>query len=532
MAQGADLVGRTIGGRFRLTGLLGQGAMAAVYRGEQDAEPREVAVKVMHAHLASDTTILKRFRREARASSVLDHPNVVRIVDFGVEGALAYIAMELLVGHDLFDVLMQERRLPQVRAVRIVREVARALAAAHERGIIHRDLKPENVMLVPSPSAPGGDLVKVLDFGIAKVLEQEHDILSTHTGLTSVGSVVGTPSYMSPEQCQGLVIDARSDLYACGILLYQLVCGRPPFMDDDAVAVMIAHVREVPLPPSQRVPGLSPEVERVILKALAKGPKERHQNAAELEADLSAVLASLEGGTVAATSPPPPAVEAAPEPAPAAFRAPAPPRLGAPAAPKGPPLPGVRPMARPAGASAPAKATVPAPAAPRPPLGVPRFPLGPAAPGPAAPRAGASARPPSPPSNRPPQPSSQPPPRAAPFATAAPPSRRPPAFPSASPPPFALRRRAEPELHDEPTAQDDPTEVMESRAFGPAERETAPATPLMQTVSMQPQAAPVFASAPPPQPSFSPFPQGLAPGPSAPPPVMPQMPQMPQFVRT
>jgi serine/threonine protein kinase len=167
-----ELVGRTVGGRFRLTSYLGEGSMAAVYRGEQDAEPRDVAVKIMHPALLRDASFAKRFAREARAAARIVHPNSVRILEQGADGNLFYLAMELLVGQDLFDVLARERRLPEARAARIVVQVCGALGAAHAHGIVHRDLKPENVMILPDPGNPSADLVKVLDFGIAKILDR------------------------------------------------------------------------------------------------------------------------------------------------------------------------------------------------------------------------------------------------------------------------------------------------------------------------------------------------------------------------
>ncbi|MFT3772106.1 MAG: serine/threonine-protein kinase [Minicystis sp.] len=238
---GRELVGKTLGGRFRITAFLGEGAMASVYRADQDAEPNEVAVKVMHPELLQDETFAKRFAREAKAAARIVHPNTVRIVDHGADGDYLYLAMELLVGQDLFDTLARERRLPEARAVRIAIQVCAALEAAHAQRIVHRDLKPENVFIERDPAEPEVDVVKVLDFGIAKTMERERSpdnpppssepmSAPPSSVLTRVGSIVGTPEYMAPEQAMGLPVDARTDVYACGVLLFHMITGRQPFV--------------------------------------------------------------------------------------------------------------------------------------------------------------------------------------------------------------------------------------------------------------------------------------------------------------
>lgn len=305
----AALIGQTIAGRFKLTGFIGEGAMATVYRGYQEAEPRDVAVKIMHPHLARDPTFSARFRREAKAAALLRHPNTVHIVDYGADRDRLYIAMELITGQDLFEVLVLERRFSELRAARIVAQVCDALTAAHAKGIVHRDLKPENVMLLPDPRDPRIEHVKVLDFGIAKVLERDRPPSSTSnpdssseeapsslvaSALTTVGVVVGTPAYMSPEQCRAEPVDARSDVYSCGILLYQLICGRTPFTGDSPIEIAINQVRMPPDPPSSIVPTIHPRLEQIILKALEKWPAQRQQSAAELRDELRAVLPLLQ----------------------------------------------------------------------------------------------------------------------------------------------------------------------------------------------------------------------------------------------
>lgn len=275
--------------------------MATVYRGVQDGDPREVAIKVMHPELARDATFARRFRREARAASALHHPSTVRIIDYGVDGLVAYIAMELLSGRDLFDVLTVERRLSEARAARILIEVCDALTSAHAEGIVHRDLKPENIMLLGPPRPDGREQIKVLDFGIAKILDK--DLKDTEgeppssgivsSALTTVGVIVGTPEYMSPEQCRGEPVDPRSDLYACGVLLYQLVTGHLPFMGDSVIDIALKHIRQAPPRPSNYLPSLHPGLETIILTALEKWPAQRQQSAAELKAALEEILPEL-----------------------------------------------------------------------------------------------------------------------------------------------------------------------------------------------------------------------------------------------
>jgi eukaryotic-like serine/threonine-protein kinase len=296
------LVGHTLAGRFRLTGVLGEGAMATVYQGIQDAEPREVAVKVMHAGLAIDPTFARRFRREARAAAMLKHPSTVQIIDYGVDDKVAYIAMELLRGRDLFDTLSRERRLSEVRAAKILIEVCEVLITAHDLHIVHRDLKPENIMLLPNKD--GTERVKVLDFGIAKLLDKEPkegEATSSNppeggmvsSALTTVGVIVGTPEYMSPEQCRGESVDKRSDIYSCGILLYQLITGRLPFTGDTIVDIALQHIRQPPPKPSDFVPFVHAGLEAIIMTALEKWPAQRQQSATELRTALLKIVPEL-----------------------------------------------------------------------------------------------------------------------------------------------------------------------------------------------------------------------------------------------
>jgi eukaryotic-like serine/threonine-protein kinase len=314
MSSDTAIIGRTLAGRFRVTAFIGEGAMASVYRGVQEAEPRDVALKIMHPHLVSDATFVGRFRREAKAAARIVHPNTVKIVDCGVDGDLLYIAMELLAGQDLFETLVLDRRFSEARAARIMIQVADALVAAHDKGIVHRDLKPENIMLLRDPIDPSIERVKVLDFGIAKILERDTASLdggpASLSALTGVGTVVGTPAYMSPEQCRGEPIDTRSDVYTAGILLYQLVAGRLPFSGENAMDLAVKHVRTPPTPPEEVVPNIHPKLRDVILTALAKWPSQRQQTAAELRDALQALLPELSTTPLAVAG----AAQGAPEP--------------------------------------------------------------------------------------------------------------------------------------------------------------------------------------------------------------------------
>jgi serine/threonine-protein kinase len=312
----SSLIGRTIAGRFDVRALLGEGGMAIVYRATQQCEPRDVAIKVLNAQLASETSFVKRFRREARAASLLRHPSTVRILDCGVDEGVPYIAMELCEGVELARILQHERRLPESRAARILSQVCGALSAAHDLGIVHRDLKPENVMVSRDSADPALECVKVLDFGIAKVLEPEgefehgsgddgdEEAPSSRSKLTMAGTVVGTPEYMSPEQSRGGAVDARSDIYACGVLLYQMVTGRVPFSGQTCFETALMHVRDEPIPPSTLVPLLHPELEALILKALSKSAADRPQTASELQEALIEMVPELSRERLASIPPP------------------------------------------------------------------------------------------------------------------------------------------------------------------------------------------------------------------------------------
>jgi serine/threonine protein kinase len=304
------LLGRTFGGKYTIVEKIGEGGMGAVLRGVGD-DGRWVAIKVLHPSLADDPAIRARFERETRMAAQIDHPNAVHVIDHGTEDGLPYLVMELVQGCELFDVLAREGRLAPARAAAIVVQICDALTTAHDRGIVHRDLKPENVMLTGDPGSPGGERVKLLDFGVAKHIMAFAD--AEDRAITIAGTIVGTPAYMSPEQCMGGVVDVRSDVYACGAVLYHLVTGHAPFEDDFPMQTLVRHVHEEPRPPSELVLGLDRDLEATILKALRKQPEDRHQGAHELWEELLAMLPRLamnQGHPVAA----PPRAPVAPPP--------------------------------------------------------------------------------------------------------------------------------------------------------------------------------------------------------------------------
>lgn len=284
------LLGAVLAGRFRLLEPLGRGGMGRVYLADQIAMKRRVAVKVIRAETMSETgdrlDLVRRFQREALAASRLQHPNTVRIFDYGnSDDGLLFIAMELLVGPTLTKLLRREKRLLPERAVRVAVQVCKSLSEAHAQGIVHRDLKPDNIIL--TDVAGERDFVKVLDFGIAKVAMPGSD-----SALTISGVVIGTPTYMAPEQGRGQPVSPATDLYSLGVILYHCLTGREPFTGDTPLAVMMKHAQE-PVP-SLVVDGFPPDVppalERVVLSMLAKRPEDRPGPALEVARLLEASL--------------------------------------------------------------------------------------------------------------------------------------------------------------------------------------------------------------------------------------------------
>ena len=271
-----------LAGRYEIRESLGFGGMSEVHRGRDTVLGRDVAVKIMRPELARDETFYQRFRREAQNSASLNHPSIVAIYDQGEEttddGALPYIVMEIVEGDTLRDIIRMDGPMEVDRALGVMADVCGALEFSHKKGIIHRDVKPANIMI----SRDGA--VKVMDFGIARAVS---DSSST---LTTTSSVLGTAQYLSPEQARGETVDARSDLYSAGCVLYEMVAGTPPFTGESPVAVAYQHVRETPEPPSAVNPQVNRYVDAVIMQAMAKNPENRYASAGDMRTDLLAVL--------------------------------------------------------------------------------------------------------------------------------------------------------------------------------------------------------------------------------------------------
>ena len=263
---------RVLNGRYEVESRLGEGGMATVFGGSDRLLGRKVAIKVLARQYAKDRTAVERFRREAQAAAGLNHPNVVSVFDTGSDDGVHYIVMERVEGRTLADIIRNEGALPPSRAADIAAGVCRALSSAHEKGMVHRDVKPGNVLLTPE----GG--VKVADFGIARVASVDT--------LTATGSVMGTASYLSPEQARGGSIDARSDIYSLGCVLYEMLTGTRASGGETPLSIAYKHVEEEPEPPSSLNPAVPPELEAVVEKAMAKDPDDRYGSAAEMARDL------------------------------------------------------------------------------------------------------------------------------------------------------------------------------------------------------------------------------------------------------
>jgi len=285
------LIGRLFDGKYRLDERLGGGGMGTVYRATHLLIDRPVAVKVLSQRFVGDETAQQRFRREARASGRMQHPNAVTVNDFGAtEDGWLYIVMELLEGQTLRDLLVREAPLDPARVVSFMMQICAAVGAAHDAGLIHRDLKPANIFIEQRPNLAA--VVKVLDFGVAKFVVEEHD--DDYNTLTQVGAIIGTPRYMSPEQCSGAApLTPASDVYSLGIILYEMLTGAVPFSSDTPLAVALKQVSEPPVAPREIIPAIPAELERVVLHALAKEPRARPADANELRLELQAVAADL-----------------------------------------------------------------------------------------------------------------------------------------------------------------------------------------------------------------------------------------------
>ena len=328
-SDGDPMLGRVLAGRFTILARLGAGSMGTVYRAKQAPIGREVAIKILRSDRAIDEVSRARFLREARANSLLTSPNTVTVFDFGQsENGDFYLAMELLEGESLGQRIKRLGRIGVEEAIDTAKQALRSLSEAHAKGIIHRDLKPDNLFYARvHTNEKYEEIVKVLDFGIAKMLQADGE-LAMNAVETQAGTVFGTPRYMSPEQAQGKPLDARSNLYSLGVILYHMLAGRPPYTDDDAIVVMARHIKTPPRPinevsPEARVPA---EVEAFVMRVLSKEPEKRPDSAEAMVAELtrvketavvtSGVRASLVSGleNVLERSPrsvPPPAASAA-----------------------------------------------------------------------------------------------------------------------------------------------------------------------------------------------------------------------------
>jgi serine/threonine protein kinase len=296
------LLGHILDGKYRLDERLGVGGMGTVYRALHLLIDRPVAIKVLNRLFVEDEAARTRFRREARAAGRLQHPNAVTVTDFGEsQDGYVYLVMELLEGRTLRDVLAKQAPLDVARSVALMLQISAAVAAAHEAGIIHRDLKPANIFVVQHSEVPA--VVKVLDFGIAKLaaeLLDDEDALA----LTQVGAMIGTPRYMSPEQCDGLELTPAADVYSLGCILYEMLTGTVPFSGATPLAIAVKQTSEIPRSPRDFVASIPPALEKVVLHTLEKRPEDRPKNAAEFREELLATAKRLGFEQASVTSSP------------------------------------------------------------------------------------------------------------------------------------------------------------------------------------------------------------------------------------
>jgi beta-lactam-binding protein with PASTA domain/tRNA A-37 threonylcarbamoyl transferase component Bud32 len=277
MAVTDTLINTVFDGRYRILRKLGSGGMANVYLAEDEELGRRVAIKILNDRYANDELFIERFRREAKSAAGLSHPNIVSIYDRGQAEGTYYIAMEVIEGRSLKELILTRGPLPIAQAIAYTLEILDALRFAHRHGIIHRDVKPHNILI-------GGERLKVTDFGIARAGASQ---------MTEAGSIMGTAQYLSPEQARGAPVTASSDLYSVGIVLYEMLTGKVPFSGDSAIEIAMKHLNELPRPPSKIRPEVPAELDHVVLRALAKAPEDRYQTAEEFADDLHRVEAGL-----------------------------------------------------------------------------------------------------------------------------------------------------------------------------------------------------------------------------------------------
>lgn len=291
LAPKDQLIGTTFEGKYKIEIKLGEGGMGAVYRATHIFMERPVAIKFLHGDRTTDTASIERFKVEARAAGRLQHPNATAVTDFGVtQDNIFYLVMEYLEGRSLRDKMRQEGQVSLEDTAKIIAQVCDAVEAAHKRNIIHRDLKPDNIFLQKDEHR---EVVKVLDFGIAKITQSN---AASTAGLTSAGMIVGTPYYMSPEQCQGDALDSCADIYSLGVIIFEMVTGKLPFTGESPLSIVLKHVSEAPPNPKKYRSDLPDAVEEVILKALSKRKQDRQQSATKLANELiAAVGVNIEG---------------------------------------------------------------------------------------------------------------------------------------------------------------------------------------------------------------------------------------------
>jgi serine/threonine-protein kinase len=272
------LIDTIFDGRYRIIRRLGSGGMANVYLAEDDELGRRVAIKILNDRYANDELFVERFRREAKSAAGLSHPNIVSIYDRGEAEGTYYIAMEVIEGRSLKELIRTTGPLRPAQAIAYSRQILSALRFAHRNGIIHRDIKPHNILVGAE------ERLKVTDFGIARAGASQ---------MTEAGSIMGTAQYLSPEQARGAPVNATSDLYSVGIVLYEMLTGEVPFTGDTPVEIAMKHLNEPPPPPSSVAPGIPADLDRVVLRALAKDPEDRYQSAEEFDSDLARIEAGL-----------------------------------------------------------------------------------------------------------------------------------------------------------------------------------------------------------------------------------------------